>query len=127
MVDVVHVAYPGIGGQAGVAVTLAQEATRKGESHAIVFYGIESPAQQYVDACDSAGIRVVGIRKSPGFGIGARRRLLAALRELKPAAVLAHIPDTATTAWINRSASTLAREADGARDSRAPSHRASVG
>ena len=32
MSDVVHIAYPGVGGQAGVAIGLAKEAVRRGES-----------------------------------------------------------------------------------------------
>ena len=102
MSDVVHIAYPGVGGQAGVAIGLAKEAVRRGESHAIVFYGIEPPAEHYLAICAAAGIRVESVLKAPGIGLKARLDLLALLRSLRAPAVIAHIPDTAVTVSVDR-------------------------
>ena len=103
MIDVVHIAYPGVGGVAGVAIALAKEAVRQGESHAIVFYGIEPPAEAYLATCVAANIRTESVLKAPGIGLGARLRLLGLLRNLRAPAVIAHIPDTAVTASVERS------------------------
>lgn len=101
MVDVLHICYPGVGGQAAVATGLAVEGTRAGSRQAIVFYGVEATARQYLERCDAEGIRHASIVKKPGIGIGARKKLRAAIRAFAPAAIIAHHHDTCITAAVD--------------------------
>ncbi len=92
MIDVLHICYPGVGGQAAVATGLAAEAMHAGSRQAIVFYGTEKTAEQYIDLCETEGIAHKTIVKKPGIGIGARKKLRAAINSFDPEVVIAHHP-----------------------------------
>ncbi|MFK7910213.1 MAG: glycosyltransferase family 4 protein [Akkermansiaceae bacterium] len=100
MIDVVQICYPGVGGQAAVATGLAVEAAKAGSRHAIVFYGVEQTAEQYVRLCDDHEIPHTTIVKIPGIGIGARRKLRKAINNFGAETVIAHHHDTCITACI---------------------------
>ena len=105
MTEVLHICYPGVGGQAAVATGLAVEGMRSDSQQAIVFYGVEPTAGQYTDLCEAEGIAYQSIVKRPGIGIGARRRLHAAIDLYDPDVIIAHHHDTAITAALHRSGS----------------------
>lgn len=94
MPDVVHICYPGIGGQAAVATGLAVEAQRSGVPQGIIFYGVEPTAAQYVQLCDEQKIEHVSILKKPGVGLGARKLLRKAVVGMNPRIVISHHHDT---------------------------------
>lgn len=100
MSHVVHICYPGVGGQAAVATGLAKQGMLAGVSQAVVFYGVEPTAQQYIEFCDSAGIAHTTIVKKPGIGLGARKDLLAAIESYQPNVVIAHHHDTCISACL---------------------------
>lgn len=97
MPDVIHICYPGVGGQAAVALGLAIEGQRAGVSHAVVFYGVEATAQQHLDTCQREKIECVSILKSPGVAFRARKKLSHAIARMKPRMVVSHHHDTAVT------------------------------
>ncbi len=84
MPDIVHLCYPGIGGQAAVATGLALEGQASGVSQGVIFYGIEETAPQYIQLCDEAGIRHCSILKKEGIGLSARKELCKVLDEYQP-------------------------------------------
>lgn len=98
MSHIVHICYPGIGGQAAVATGLAIEGKLAGATQSIIFYGVEKTADQYIELCDSAGIDHTTIIKQPGIGIGARRKLRAEIKSCNPDVVIAHHHDTCISA-----------------------------
>lgn len=97
MPDIVHLCYPGVGGQAAVATGLAIEGSRAGVSHGVVFYGIEATAPQYLQLCEAHDIEHMTIVKQPGFGLSARRQLAQTIRSMAPSIVVSHHHDTAVT------------------------------
>lgn len=69
-------------------------------SQAVIFYGVEETAPQYLQLCDDAQIAHRSIIKKQGFGLSARRQLRKALKEYEPSVVIAHHHDTAITAAL---------------------------
>lgn len=97
MPEIVHICYPGIGGQAAVATGLAVEGAAAGVSHGIVFYGVEPTAGQYLDLCSAHGIEQRSILKKPGFALAARIALRKAIVAMEPRMIISHHHDTAVT------------------------------
>jgi len=97
MPDIVHICYPGIGGQAAVATGLAVEGVRAGVSQGIIFYGVEPTAHQYLQLCHEHGIEQVSILKKPGVGVAARRELTRAVRKMDARMIVSHHHDTAVS------------------------------
>ncbi|BDS05309.1 hypothetical protein NT6N_03490 [Oceaniferula spumae] len=98
MPDIIHICYPGIGGQAAVATGLALEGSRAGVSHGIIFYGVEPTAEQYLTLCEENNIAHKTIVKKPGVGLGARQALSNAIQGMAPKMVISHHHDTAISA-----------------------------
>lgn len=94
MSEMIHICYPGVGGQAAVATGLAEEGVRAGVSQAVIFYGTEPTAEQYIEFCEFHGIEHTTIVKKPGIGLSARRALRAVIRRHNPQFVIAHHHDT---------------------------------
>jgi len=97
MPDIVHICYPGVGGQAAVATGLAVEGMAAGVSQGVIFYGVEQTAAQYLALCAAHGIEHRSILKEPGVALSARRALRKDIIAMAPRMIVSHHHDTAIT------------------------------
>ncbi|MEZ5300134.1 MAG: glycosyltransferase family 4 protein [Verrucomicrobiales bacterium] len=90
MDKIAHLLYSGVGGQAGVVLSLAKAGPEC--AHHAGFYGVEPAAPQNIAACEAQGIGWRAFRKKPGFDGSAQRAMAKWLAELQPAAAVVHTP-----------------------------------
>jgi glycosyltransferase involved in cell wall biosynthesis len=88
---VVHVLYPGLGGQAIAGLALAKS-WREQWPQAIAFHGVEKLHPQVQQTAEQAGLPYAEFLKTPGFSKQSQQAMAWWFEDLQPRAIVVHSP-----------------------------------
>ncbi|MEP2771246.1 MAG: glycosyltransferase family 4 protein [Fulvivirga sp.] len=86
---VVHILYGGLGGHGQVVFTLLNQPSTDQNVH-LIFYGVESPLEEYIVKCNIKSIKYTTISKSEGEYVKPLIQIYRQLKKIRPHIIFTH-------------------------------------